>query len=103
MTLIWMFHLLAQLDSPLCQTSSFSSRISDKDCNPSVISPNLSLFSLKLQELEVENGKMRDDLKKLRDALSDEAGEDNAQFKEMIGELARDFFSKSLLTTFFGG
>ena len=44
------------------------------------------LFSLKLQELEVENGKMRDDLKKLRDALSDEAGEDNAQFKEMIGE-----------------
>ena len=41
---------------------------------------------MKLQELEVENGKMRDDLKKLRDALSDEAGEDNAQFKEMIGE-----------------
>ena len=37
--------------------------------------------------MEVENGKMRDDLKKLRDALSDEAGEDNAQFKEMIGEL----------------
>ena len=35
---------------------------------------------------------MRDDLKKLRDALSDEAGEDNAQFKEMIGERGRDFF-----------
>ena len=50
------------------------------------------LFSLKLQELEVENGKMRDDLKKLRDALSDEAGEDNAQFKEMIGELVPDGF-----------
>ena len=29
---------------------------------------------------------MRDDLKKLRDALSDEAGEDNAQFKEMIDQ-----------------
>ena len=43
---------------------------------------------LQLQELEVENGKIRDDLKKLRDALSDEAGEENAQFKEMIGKRA---------------
>ena len=44
---------------------------------------------MQLQELEVENGKIRDDLKKLRDALSDEAGEENAQFKEMIGERER--------------
>ena len=57
--------------------------------------------SLKLQELEVENGKMRDDLKKLRDALSDEAGEDNAQFKEMIGErVSQDYVAEVILSTF---
>ena len=58
--------------------------------------------SLKLQELEVENGKMRDDLKKLRDALSDEAGEDNAQFKEMIGErVSPNCFAAFLLYTYY--
>ena len=42
--------------------------------------------TIRLEELAVENGRMRDDLKKLRDALSDEAGEDNAQFKEMCDQ-----------------
>ena len=32
--------------------------------------------TIRLEELAVENGRMRDDLKKLRDALSDEAGEE---------------------------
>ena len=40
---------------------------------------------LRLQELEVENGKLQEDLKRLRQALADDAG-DNSQFKEMIGE-----------------
>ena len=51
--------------------------------------------------MEVENGKMRDDLKKLRDALSDEAGEDNAQFKEMIGELQSSVQSRIFLNALF--
>ena len=64
---------------------------------------HLSNFAstFKLQELEVENGKMRDDLKKLRDALSDEAGEDNAQFKEMIGESAQIVYRVSIVNILF--
>ena len=42
--------------------------------------------TIRLEELAVQNGRMRDDLKKLRDALFDEAGEDNAQFKELIDQ-----------------
>ncbi len=43
---------------------------------------------LRLQELEVENGKLQADLKKLREALADEAGgENSAQFKEVVGKI----------------
>ena len=57
--------------------------------------------TIRLEELAVENGRMRDDLKKLRDALSDEAGEDNAQFKEMIGErVSQNCVAEVKLSTF---
>ena len=38
-----------------------------------------------LPELEIENEKLKNDLKQLREALSEDAG-DNGHFKEMIGE-----------------
>ena len=40
---------------------------------------------LQLQELEVENGKLQTDMKRMRHALADDAG-DNSQFREMIGK-----------------
>ncbi len=42
--------------------------------------------SFQFQELEVENDKLRADLKKLRHSVSEDAGEENSQFKEMLGE-----------------
>ena len=50
--------------------------------------------TIRLEELAVENGRMRDDLKKLSDALSDEAREDNAQFKEVIDQF--DYLQEEL-------
>ncbi len=42
---------------------------------------------LRLQELEVENGKLQENLRRMREALvNEEDGEENAQIKEMLGK-----------------
>ncbi len=57
--------------------------------------------TLRLQELEVENGKLQENLKRMRQAVvNEEDGEDNAQIKELIGTCMYSMLRNNCKCTF---